>query len=129
MPTDSDRADVANDSQQRALDALTSFRDRARATNLARVETITEALVCLRDDVLPEESRLAALRAVHTLVGSAGTFGFGEASQLGRTLETLLDEADGEDGADGPDVMRERALRGLGLVAQLRAALDGPSER
>ena len=80
MPTDPDRADVANDSQQRALDALTSFRDWARATNLARVETITEALVCLRDDVLPEESRLAALRAVHTLVGSAGTFGFGEAS-------------------------------------------------
>lgn len=123
MPTDPDRADVANDSQ-RALDALASFRDRARTTNLARVEIIAEALDRLRGGDLPEESRLAARRAVHTLVGSAGTFGFAEASQLGRTLEDLLDEADG---ADGPDGMRQRALRGLELVAQLRAVLEGRS--
>ena len=121
MPTDPGRAHVANDSQQRALDALTSFRDRARATNLTRVEVIAEALACLRGGVLPEESRLAARRAAHTLVGSAGTFGFGEASRLGRTLEAVLADADGTEGT------QERAQRGLELVAQLRAALNEPA--
>ena len=120
MPTEPDRAQVEIDSQQRALDALTSFRHRARVTNLARVEVIAEALDSLRRGVLSEEARLTARRAAHTMVGSAGTFGFAEASRLGRTLEAVLDEANGTDGT------QERAQRGLELVAQLRGALTGP---
>jgi HPt (histidine-containing phosphotransfer) domain-containing protein len=119
MPTEPDRADAGNDSQQRALDALASFRDRARMTNLARVDVIAEALNSLRAGVRSENSRTTARRAAHTLVGSAGTFGFAEASQLGRTLEAVLDEADGTEGA------QEQAERGLVLVARLRGALRG----
>jgi HPt (histidine-containing phosphotransfer) domain-containing protein len=121
MPADPDRADVENDPRQRALDAMASFRDRARVTNLARVEVIADALDCLRGGVLAEDARLTARRTAHSIVGSAGTFGFGEASQLGRALEALLDEADEADGTE----TRARAQRGLELVAQLREALKG----
>jgi HPt (histidine-containing phosphotransfer) domain-containing protein len=98
---------------------MASFRDRARVTNLARVEVIAAALDSLHCGVLPEDARHAARHAAHTLVGSAGTFGFAEASQLGRTLEAVLAEADGTEGT------QERAQRGLELVAQLRGALKG----
>ena len=77
------------------------------------------ALDSLRRGVLPEDARQTARHAAHTLVGSAGTFGFAEASQLGRTLEAVLDEADGTEGT------QERAQRGMELVAQLRGALMG----
>lgn len=122
-PTDPDRAAVEHDSQQRVLDAMASFRDRAMLANLARLEVIAEALDRLHRGDLPDDSRLTARRAAHTLVGSAGTFGFGEASRLGRALETLLDEA------DGTEDTQATAQRGLELVAQLRGALTGPTPR
>ena len=101
--------------------AMAAFRDRARDTNLARVEVIEEALGHLQSGVLREEARLTARRAAHSLVGSAGTFGMREASELGRTLEAILDDATG---AVGPQV---RAGRGLELVTLLRVALGGPN--
>ena len=116
-PTKTDPADGEGDSEQRTLDAMASFRDRARVTNLARVEVIADALDCLRGGVLTQEARLTARRAAHSLVGSAGTFGFGEASHVGRALEALLDDAGGSEGA------HVRAARGLELVAELRGAL------
>jgi HPt (histidine-containing phosphotransfer) domain-containing protein len=105
-----------------ALPTMASFRDRARVTNLARVEAIAEALHRLGDGALAEDDRLTASRAAHSLVGSAGTFGFGEASRLGRTLEALLCEV------DGTEDTKVRAQRGLGLVAQLRAALTAGTD-
>jgi chemotaxis protein histidine kinase CheA len=110
---------VVGDSDSPALDAMGLLRDRARVTNVARLEVLTDALDRLRDGVLDEEQRLTARRAAHSLVGSAGTFGFGEASHLGRSLEALLDEA-GE-----PERAVVRAAQGLELVAALRVALDG----
>lgn len=110
---------MVGDSDSPALDAMALLRDRARVTNLARLEVIGDALDRLRDGVLDEEQRLTARRAAHSLVGSAGTFGFGEASRLGRSLEALLDEAGELERAE------VRAAQGLELVAGLRVALDG----
>ena len=107
-----------------ALPTMASFRDRARVTNLARVEAIAEALHRLGDGALAEDDRLTASRAAHSLVGSAGTFGFGEASRLGRTLEALLGEADGTEDTDDAKV---RAKHGLDVVARLREALAIPT--
>ena len=124
MPTDPDRAAAGGAEAKPPLDAaMAAFRDRARDTNLARVEVIEEALGHLQGGVLREDARLTARRAAHSLVGSAGTFGMREASELGRTLEAILDDASG---AVGPQV---RADRGLELVTRLRVALgdsDGP---
>lgn len=108
--------------------AMVAFRDRARATNLARTEVIAEALESLQGGELLEEVRLTARRAAHSVAGSAGTFGFGAASQLGRDLEALLDEVEGVDEVDGVEVdgieaTRARAARGLEQVARLREAL------
>ena len=104
-----------------ALPAMASFRDRARLTNLARVEVIADALHRLGDGGPADDARLTARRAAHSLVGSAGTFGFGEASQLGRALESLLDEAD--DAEDG----QVRPQRRLDVVERLREALAIPT--
>lgn len=114
---DPDREGAERDAERRAVEAMASFRDRARATNLSRVEVLEDALALLRGGVLTEDARLTACRTAHTVVGSAGTFGFGEASRLARRLESLLHEDDGSEGA------HVRAARGLELVAGLRAAL------
>lgn len=100
-----------------ALDAMASFRERARITNLARVEVIAEALDRLGDGALAEDAQLTARRAAHSVAGSAGTFGFAEASRLGHTLEALLTDNDDNDDA------RDRAREGLEVVARLREAL------
>jgi chemotaxis protein histidine kinase CheA len=108
----------AGDFETAPLDeAMVAFRDRARVTNLARVEVIAEAVDGLRGGVLPEDALVTARRAAHSLVGSAGTFGLDEASRLGRGLEALLDEV------DDPMDCQVRAQRGLELVARLREAL------
>ena len=117
MATDPERTDVDDVAEHRARQAMASFHDRARVTNLARAEVIADALDRLRGGVLTEDGRSTARRAAHSLVGSAGTFGFGEASQLGRALEALLDEA------DGASDRQRRAERGLELVEGLRGAL------
>jgi HPt (histidine-containing phosphotransfer) domain-containing protein len=109
------------DVEQVALDAaMAGFRERARATNLTRVEVIAEALDVMREGALPEEVRLRARGAAHSLAGSAGTFGFDEASELGRALEALLVDA------DGTDDLTVRAERCGQLVAKLRTALAEP---
>ncbi|HEV7196672.1 MAG TPA: Hpt domain-containing protein [Pedococcus sp.] len=101
--------------------AMAAFRDRARATNLTRVEVIAEALGVMLEGALPEEERLKARGAAHSLAGSAGTFGFAEASELGRALEALLDDA------DGTEDPKARAARGSQLVAHLRVTLSDPA--
>ena len=120
MPADSDRTAANGDGEKAPLDAaMAAFRDRARVTNLDRVAVIEEALVHLYGGVLPEDARLTARRAAHSLVGSAGTFGMREASELGRSLEAILDEA----GSAG--VPTVQAGDGLELVTRLRKALGG----
>lgn len=110
----------ASEAERAMADAMAGFRDRARATNLARVEVIADAVTAMRAGALDEELRVSARGAAHTLAGSAGTFGFAEASELGRALEALLD---GVDDLEDPTV---RAERGGQLVARLRLALADP---
>lgn len=124
MPTDPDPADpadpvnTADAAGHGALDdAMAGFRERARATNLARVDVIEEAVHALRDGTLTEPLRISGRGAAHALAGSAGTFGFVRAGELGRSLEALLDEpVAGDDQTSG-------AGRALEQVTQLREAL------
>ena len=97
---------------------MASFRDRARVTNLARVEAIADALDRLRGGVLAEEVRLTARRAAHSLVGSAGTFGFGEAS---RSAARWRRYGRGRRHRGHPG----QSQRGLELVEGLRGTLTG----
>lgn len=98
-------------------DAMAGFRERARATNLARVDVIEEAVHALRDGTLTEQLRISGRGAAHALAGSAGTFGFDRAGELGRSLEALLDEP------LSTDAQQNRAGRAIEQVTRLRAAL------
>lgn len=77
----------------------------------ARVATIEAAVGPSDDDTLGEASRAAAVKAAHHLAGTAGTFGFPDASECATAVERHLTE---------PQV----GAAGLApLVADLRAAL------
>lgn len=111
------------DSTASINEAITAFRARSLATNRQRIATIADALEAMCEGILSEDRRTVARDAAHSLAGSAGTFGFAEASQLGRSLEALLDDAvDHED-------RQFLAQRGLAQVAQLRQALTDPPDR
>ena len=121
MTTDPGRADGVEHSD--LDDAMAGFRERARVSNGARAEVIARALQALLDGDLPEDMRLHARAAAHSLAGSAGTFGFPLASRLGRDLEALFDTIDTID-ADP----QARARAGLEQVALLRQALADPAD-
>lgn len=118
MTTDPGSADGVEHSDLDA--AMAGFRERARISNGARAEVIAQALQALLNGDLPEEMRLNARAAAHSLAGSAGTFGFPLASRLGRDLEALLDTID-----DDPQA---QARTGLEQVALLRQALTDSAE-
>jgi HPt (histidine-containing phosphotransfer) domain-containing protein len=82
----------------------------------ARVATIEAAVGPWDDDTLDEPSRAAAARAAHHLAGTAGTFGFPDASACATAVERHLTEPHDHHG--GPLLAP--------LVAELRAALQGP---
>lgn len=73
------------DEIQRVLPAMRDLRSRARATNLGRAAQLDAALERAADGRLDEPGRAQALAVAHQLIGSAGTFGFAEASR--RALE------------------------------------------
>ncbi|HEX2081137.1 MAG TPA: Hpt domain-containing protein, partial [Longimicrobium sp.] len=62
------------------------YRDQV----LARVDALEGAAMAVLEGRLDREARREAEREAHKLAGSAGTFGFGEASRLAREAETLL---------------------------------------
>jgi diguanylate cyclase (GGDEF)-like protein len=76
-------------------DALRAAWERAGPMVAARIDEVADAVAALRGGGLDEAARSRAERAAHQLTGSAGTFGFGHASELARDLERLL-------AADGP---------------------------
>ncbi len=90
-------------------DILRRVWARRRGDVLTRVDAIDVALAGDRDEQAREEGR----RQAHMLAGSAGTFGFPEASAIARELERTLQAAVAPDDA-------QRAQAGL-----LRRILEG----
>jgi HPt (histidine-containing phosphotransfer) domain-containing protein len=84
----------------------------------ARVATIEAAVGPLSDNTLDEASRTAAAKAAHHLAGTAGTFGFPEASACATAVERRFTQPRGHHG--GPALAP--------LVADLRSALQGPGD-
>jgi hypothetical protein len=71
------------DSTASINEAMAAFRARSLATNRRRIATTADVLEAMRDEILSGDRRMAARDAAHSLAGSAGAFGFAEASQLG----------------------------------------------
>ncbi len=96
-------------------DALAALWERSRDTMLERVGMLEVAVAGLLQGTLDGEGRREAERVAHRVAGSAGTFGFAEASRVARRLETLL--------AAQADVTGDEAAE---LVVALRDSLEAP---
>ncbi|WP_239307989.1 Hpt domain-containing protein, partial [Frankia sp. Cj3] len=98
--------------------AVRAVWERAGPALLARIDVLDDAVAALLEGRLDEAARERAAREAHKLAGSAGTFGFGHASDLARDLERML-------AADGP---RDHAalLRGCGLLEGIRQEITTP---
>jgi HPt (histidine-containing phosphotransfer) domain-containing protein len=83
--------DVAED---RLRAAVESIGDHARSVNLDRADRLSRALAAVAAGAWDEATRREAIDIAHQLVGSAGTFGFPEASQLAGEIERYFVDAD-----------------------------------
>jgi len=76
--------------EDRSRAAFLSIGAQAKQSNLDRVAQLQDAVVRALDGHLDEAGRLAARRLAHTIAGSAGTFGFGQATGPAHHLEDLF---------------------------------------
>ena len=93
-----------------AVAAIRAIWRQRRASVLARVGVIEQAISAVGEGQLTEDARSAAAREAHMLAGSAGTFGFSLASELARELELALEPAAPPDRTELPR-LRETVRR------------------
>jgi diguanylate cyclase (GGDEF)-like protein len=96
--------------------ALQAIWEQNRGDILAQVDEIEGAIADALAGELTDGARESAARQAHKLVGSVGTFGFAEASEHARSLETAL----GEPGEPEPSDLQRLA----DLVVALRRTLE-----
>ncbi len=92
----------------------------------ARVDTIDAAVAALGTGGLGEAARLTAARAAHRLAGTAGTFGFGPASEHAAALDLAL-RAPGE--SDTAELARLAAALRCALALPDHSASDGDAHQ
>lgn len=95
---------------------FTQLRLRAQRSNLARVQQLEATLGSANASRLGEDERRRAAHVAHQVVGSAGTFGYLQASDLAAVLEQILQRRDGYE-AEFDRVARE-------ALAALRSELE-----
>ena len=76
---------------EEAKAALAALWVQYRPTILARVVAVEQAITAAQGGALSDELRQKAHGEAHKLAGSMGTFGFGQASDLAREAEDILD--------------------------------------
>lgn len=96
-------------------DSLQAVWERQRGRVDERIDSISRAIAALSEDRLEDELKLEAERAAHMLAGSVGMFGFLDASDAARSLESELAH---------PTPERVPALRAL--VLRVRNDVLGP---
>jgi len=109
-----DRTVVEHVDSAFSLQTLYSVWEHQRGRIGERIDAIELAITALSEDRLDDELRREAERAAHMLAGSVGMFGFVEASDAARRLESALAH---------PTPDRAPALAALTL--QLREGVGG----
>ncbi len=99
------------------MSALAALWTKFREANLARVHALEMAAEVMLHGEIEPNARRQAEREMHKLVGSAGTFGFHEASLLAREAESLLGHAEVLGG--------EQRVRLVELASRMRSQLEG----
>ncbi len=100
------------DETDRVLPTMRGLRSRARVTNLARAGHLDIALERAANAALDEAGRAQAVAVAHQLIGSAGTFGFTEASRRAAELKDFFACAHVDDEDVQTARIRLTALRG-----------------
>ncbi|MBA3529478.1 MAG: Hpt domain-containing protein [Propionibacteriaceae bacterium] len=83
--------DGSDSAEARARATMKRIAVRAHQSNLARASELQDAVSAALEGRLDEAQRLGAQRVAHQLYGSAGTFGYPRASELGRELEQFFE--------------------------------------
>jgi chemotaxis protein histidine kinase CheA len=97
------------------LEALRLVWERQHERVGERIGAVERALVALGEDRLDPELRDDAERAAHMLAGSVGMFGFLDAGDAARKLESALAHA-----------TKDRASELFALLGRLREGIQGP---
>lgn len=97
------------------LEALRSVWERQHERVGERIGVVEQALLALGEDRLDTELRGAAERAAHMLAGSVGMFGFLDAGDAARKLESALAHA-----------TTDRTSELYVLLDRLREGIKGP---
>src|SRR6266849_6166072 len=71
---------------------LKQFHPTFFAESLSGLELMESELLHLEKNTGDSEKMHAIFRAIHSIKGASGTFGFNEIAQFSHVLETLLDE-------------------------------------
>lgn len=69
---------------------LSALWERFKHKYSDRITVLEQAITALLEGTLTEEQGQQAQREAHTLIGSLGSFGFAEASQLSREIEQIF---------------------------------------
>jgi diguanylate cyclase (GGDEF)-like protein len=97
--------------------AIAALWERQRGEMISRVDTVEAGITALLNGTLTEDLRDETERAAHKIAGSAGTFGFADASRHARTIELALRNGEGE----------WRAAELSDLAEAVRRAFDEPA--
>lgn len=98
------------------MSAIANLWTKVKPTMLERVTTIENATLALMEGSLPDDPRREAEREAHKIAGSAGSFGFANASKTGQEIELVLGQP--------TELTYDDALRLADLVVKLRDELD-----
>ena len=79
-----------NETEKQSLAALDEIWERSKETIMGRVDVLDQAAVAVLEAALDDDLRRKAEEEAHKLVGSVGTFGFGEGTKMARQIEYLL---------------------------------------
>ncbi|MBD2256095.1 response regulator [Pseudanabaena sp. FACHB-2040] len=113
---------LANVSQmQQTRETVAKIWQRAQGKILDRVELLDQAIAILQTNPLEKDTRQEARQEAHKLVGSLGTFGIAEGSQLARKIESLCQ----------PEVqLKQPQLKSLQrLIKALRQLVEGATQQ
>ncbi|MEO7454611.1 MAG: response regulator [Gemmatimonadaceae bacterium] len=107
-------------SRAKLMAALAGIWERSRDAILERVTVVEDAAMALVAGTLSTDARRHAEQEAHKLAGTAGTFGYHEATDLAREAEQLL--------AGDRELGRAEMLRLSQIAVRLRDLLEQPME-
>lgn len=78
-------------------DSLSAIWQKYQSQYRDRIDLLQEAAIAIKQDTLSRDLQKQAVNTAHTLVGSLGSFGYTQSSQICSEIETILQSYDHKD--------------------------------